>query len=75
MASRCIRADTGLEQKIPLGALVLGFGRCTAPLPRRFLRAGEAQEESANKDTVVTQSQGVNPVSLVLWNRPMAQTN
>ena len=22
---RCIRADTGLQQKIPLGALVLGY--------------------------------------------------
>ena len=36
---------------------------------------GDAQEESANKATVVAQSQGVNPVSLVLWNRLMAQTN
>ena len=34
----------------------------------------EAQEESANKDTVVTQSQGVNPVALVLWNMLIART-
>jgi hypothetical protein len=36
---------------------------------------GAAQEESANKDTVVAQSQGVSPLSLVLWNRLIAQTN
>jgi hypothetical protein len=36
---------------------------------------GEAQEESANKDTVVAQSQDVSPVPLVLWNRVMALTN
>ena len=36
---------------------------------------GEAQEESANKDTVVAQSQDVSPVPLVLWNRLMALTN
>ena len=34
MASRRISADTGLQQKICLRALVLGFGRGTAPLPR-----------------------------------------
>jgi len=36
MAGHCIRADTGLQQKIPLGALVLGLGR-RAALPRRLL--------------------------------------
>ncbi len=36
---------------------------------------GEAQEESANKGTVVAQSQGANPVALVLWNMLMARTN
>jgi hypothetical protein len=35
----------------------------------------EEQEESANKDTVVAQSQGANPVALVLWNMLMARTN
>jgi hypothetical protein len=35
----------------------------------------EAREESANKDTAVAQSRGVKPVSLVLWNKFMAQTN
>ena len=38
MASRCIRTDTGLQQKILLRALVLGLGRRTAPIPRRLLR-------------------------------------
>src|SRR5207244_3310964 len=33
MARRCISADAGLQQKIPLGALVLSLGRGTAPLP------------------------------------------
>ena len=36
---------------------------------------GEAQEESANKDTVVAQSQGANSVALVVWKMPMARTN
>jgi hypothetical protein len=36
---------------------------------------GDAQEESANKDAMVAQSQGVNPVSFVLWNGLMAPTN
>ena len=35
---------------------------------------GDAQDESANKVTVVAQSQGVNTASLVLWNRLMART-
>ena len=38
MASRCIRADTRLQKKVPLGALVLSLGRRAAPLPRRLLR-------------------------------------
>jgi len=38
VASHCIRADTGLQQKIPLGTLVFSLGRRTAPLPRRLLR-------------------------------------
>jgi hypothetical protein len=37
MASRRISAHTGLQQKIPLGALVLDLRRRTAPLPRRLL--------------------------------------
>ena len=31
--------------------------------------------ELPRKDTVVAQSQGVNPVALVLWNMLMARTN
>ena len=74
MAGRGKCTDTGLQQIIPLGAFVLGRRRRAAPLPRRF-QLGEAQQASANKDTLVAQSQGVNPVSLVLWNRLMALTN
>ena len=40
MARRSIGTDTGLQQKISLGALVLSLGRWPAPLPRRFLRVG-----------------------------------
>jgi hypothetical protein len=36
---------------------------------------GEAQEESANTDTVVAYSHGFNLVSLVLRNGLMALTN
>jgi hypothetical protein len=41
-------------------------GGCCAP--------GDTQE-NANNGTVVTQSQGVNPVALVLWNILMARIN
>ena len=52
MASRRISADTGLQQKICLRALVLGFGRGTAPLPRG--RSGPSNtQENANKGSVV----------------------
>ena len=42
-ASRCIRADTGLQQKVPLSALVLDLGRRATPLPsaRGLLRVRE----------------------------------
>jgi hypothetical protein len=36
---------------------------------------GDAQEESANKDTVVAQNQGINPPPLVFWSMLMARTN
>jgi hypothetical protein len=42
MASHCVSADTGLQQKVPFGAFVLGFRRRTAPLPRRLLRTEPA---------------------------------
>jgi hypothetical protein len=49
MASRCIRADAGLQQKIPLGALVLGLGRRPVNRSKQFasllwLVAPEARE-------------------------------
>ena len=64
MAGSCTRTDTGLQQKVS-GALVLGLGRWSAPLPRRLLGIG--RQENASRGTVVAQSQGVNPVALVLW--------
>jgi hypothetical protein len=36
---------------------------------------GAAQEESADKDTVVAQSQGMNPLPLVLWSMLIARAN
>ena len=35
---------------------------------------GDAQEESANKGTMVAQSQGVGPVALLFWNRLIARS-
>jgi hypothetical protein len=37
VSSLCVCADSGLQQKVPLGALILGLGGRTAPLPRRLL--------------------------------------
>jgi hypothetical protein len=57
----------GLQQKISLGALVLGLGRRTAPLPRRLLRKSDTQE-NANKGTVVgaeALTQGIGLVEYV----------
>jgi hypothetical protein len=39
MAGRCVSAETGLQQKIPLGALIFGLRGRTASLPRGLLRA------------------------------------
>src|SRR6476661_3596535 len=74
MASRCIRADTGLQQKIPLGALVLDLGRRTAPPQGGCCAPGDTQENT-NRGTVVAQSHGVSPLALFLWNMFMARTN
>ena len=73
MAGRCIRADTGLQQKISLGALVLGLGRRTAPSQGDCCAPSDTQE-NANKGIVVAQSQGANTVALALWNMLMART-
>jgi hypothetical protein len=74
MASRCIRADTGLQQKVPLGALVLDLGRRAAPLPGGCWASSETQE-NANSGTVVAQSHGANRLALVFGTMLTALTN
>ena len=64
MASHCIRADAGLQQKIPLGALVLGLGRRTASLPRR-LRRRLSDGSSRDFSTIASYTAGSTARSLV----------
>ena len=75
MASRCIRADTGLQQK----SLLAREADCGAKFPvpatisdnTNMVAAPSDTQENANKGSVV--AQGVNPVTLLLWNMLMAR--
>jgi len=74
MASGCIRADAGLQQKNhSWRSRTQSWTRHDTP-PREAAVPNDAQE-NASKGTVVTQSQGVARVALVLWNKLMARAN
>ena len=75
MARRRIRADTCLQQKVPLGALVLAFSTPHGTPPKEAAAHRVLKQENASKGTVVAQSQGFNPVALDLWSMFIARTN